>query len=340
MLSVVIPVFNEEETLNIAADKVKTVLKKADIDFEIFFIDDGSTDRSWRIISELHAADRRIKGIRFSRNFGKDTAIFAGLKACGGDCVAVMDCDLQHPPEKLPEMYGLWQQGFEVVEGIKNYRGKEPLIHRGLVNLFYKLLSKCTKMNMKNASDYKLLDRKVVNALIKMPEHRMFSERCRLGWDIRARRSPMMWQGGRQDQVVEKGPFRICRHFNHKLHRQSHAVCDMVRRPCFHHLDFHRRLGPCGQNFRPRHRGHDHRHFPSSVHRQHNNAHPRHNRPLHRPHIRGGSGTAEIYHRLVSRRGINFTYITKAQFKDSLNYAFLFLRFMAALYSFFLPGDL
>ena len=99
MLSVVIPVFNEEETLNIAADKVKTVLKKADIDFEIFFIDDGSTDRSWRIISELHAADRRIKGIRFSRNFGKDAAIFAGLKACGGDCVAVMDCDLQHPPE-------------------------------------------------------------------------------------------------------------------------------------------------------------------------------------------------------------------------------------------------
>ena len=85
-----------------------------------------------------------------------------------------MDCDLQHPPEKLPEMYGLWQQGFEVVEGIKNYRGKEPLIRRGLVNLFYKLLSKCTKMNMKNASDYKLLDRKVVNALIKMPEHRMF----------------------------------------------------------------------------------------------------------------------------------------------------------------------
>ena len=174
MLSVVIPVFNEEETLNIAADKVKTVLKNADIDFEIFFIDDGSTDRSWRIISELHAADRRIKGIRFSRNFGKDAAIFAGLKACGGDCVAVMDCDLQHPPEKLPEMYGLWQQGFEVVEGIKNYRGQEPLIHRGLVNLFYKLLSKCTKMNMKNASDYKLLDRKVVNALIKMPEHRMF----------------------------------------------------------------------------------------------------------------------------------------------------------------------
>ena len=69
------------------------------------------------------------------------------------------------PSEKLPEMYGLWQQGLEVVEGIKNYRGKGPLIHRGLVNLFSKLLSKCTKMNMKNASDYKLLDRKVVNAL-------------------------------------------------------------------------------------------------------------------------------------------------------------------------------
>lgn len=174
MLSVVVPVYNEAETLNEAANAVKKVLNNANIPYEIIFVDDGSTDNSWEIICREHSNDRKIKGLKFSRNFGKDAAIFAGLKNCKGDCVAVMDCDLQHPPEKLPEMYALWEQGYEVIEGVKNTRGKESRLHKSFANAFYKIMSKITKINMKNASDFKMLDRKVVNALIKMPEHRMF----------------------------------------------------------------------------------------------------------------------------------------------------------------------
>ena len=174
MLSVIIPAYNEAETLKAVKDKLDTILAGAGIDYEVLFIDDGSTDNTWNIIKELHESDRRIKGVHFSRNFGKDSAIFAGLKRCKGDCTAVMDCDLQHPPEKLVDMYKLWEQGFEVIEGIKNTRGSESSFRRASANLFYRVMSKVTRIDMSDTSDFKLLDRKVVNALAKLPEHRMF----------------------------------------------------------------------------------------------------------------------------------------------------------------------
>lgn len=174
MLSVIIPVYNEAETLGKAAEAVKAVLGGARIDFEIIFTDDGSTDSSWQLICREHTLDSRVRGIRFSRNFGKDAALFAGLKACRGDCAAVMDCDLQHPPEKLVEMYELWRQGYEVVEGVKNTRGREGKLHRAFANMFYGIMTRITRLDMRNASDFKLLDRKVINTLLKLPEHRMF----------------------------------------------------------------------------------------------------------------------------------------------------------------------
>lgn len=174
MLSVIIPVYNEAEALERLTETIRGVLGSAAIDFEIIFIDDGSTDASWQLICRGHKNDSRIRGLKFSRNFGKDAAVFAGLKASRGDCAAVMDCDLQHPPEKLAEMYGLWQQGYEVVEGVKRTRGKESGLHRSFANMFYGIMSRITKIDMRNASDFKLLDRKVINALLKLPEHRMF----------------------------------------------------------------------------------------------------------------------------------------------------------------------
>lgn len=174
MLSVIIPVYDESEVLEIGAVRTGKALESAGIDYELIYIDDGSTDGTWEKICALYENDRRIKGVRFSRNFGKDAAIFAGLKRCRGDCAAVIDADMQHPPEKLVEMYHLWEQGFEVVEGVKSSRGKEGKLHKACTNLFYKMMSAVTRLDMRNASDFKLLDRKVVNALIKMPEHRMF----------------------------------------------------------------------------------------------------------------------------------------------------------------------
>lgn len=137
----------------------------------MIYIDDGSTDGTWEKICALYEKARRIKGVRFSRNFGKDAAIFAGLKRCRGDCAAVIDADMQHPPEKLVEMYHLWEQGVEVVEGVKSSRGKEGKLHKACANLFYKMMSAVTRLDMRNASDFKLLDRKVVNAPEMIDSH-------------------------------------------------------------------------------------------------------------------------------------------------------------------------
>lgn len=172
MLSVVIPAYNEEEMVPVAAKTVAQVLRDAGIVYELVFVDDGSRDRTWEEIRAL--ASPQLRGVHFSRNFGKEAAIFAGLQAAKGACVAVMDCDLQHPPEKLAEMYRLWEQGAEVIEGVKSDRGKESAAHRLAAATFYKLISRATRVDMSRASDFKLLDRKAVNVILTMREKRAF----------------------------------------------------------------------------------------------------------------------------------------------------------------------
>ena len=174
MLSVVIPAYYEEETVPAAAQRIGAVLTQAQIPHELIFVDDGSMDATWARIQAAAAADASVRGVRFSRNFGKEAAIFAGLQHAKGDCVAVIDCDLQHPPEILVEMYRLWEQGYEVVEGVKHSRGKESALHKASAGLFYKLISSAVKIDMSRASDFKLLDRKAVNALLDMPERNVF----------------------------------------------------------------------------------------------------------------------------------------------------------------------
>ena len=173
-LTVVIPAYNEEESLPGTAEALTRLLEREEIDYELLFVDDGSADGTWEEICRLHDADGRVHGVRFSRNFGKESAISAGLEAADGDCVAVMDCDLQHPPEALVGMYRLWQQGYEVVEGVKNSRGKESAAHRTAAGLFYAIMSRAVGIDMSRASDFKLLDRKAVKSLLSMPESRPF----------------------------------------------------------------------------------------------------------------------------------------------------------------------
>ena len=174
VLSVVLPAYNEEAMLKKAAGTLKLILSGARIDYELVFGDDGSADRTWGKIEESAGVDSRVHGIRFSRNFGKEAAVFAGLAGASGDCVAVMDCDLQHPPETLVEMFRLWEQGYEVVEGVKRSRGKESALHKASAGMFYKLMSKATKIDMSRASDFKLMDRKAVDTLLEMPERNAF----------------------------------------------------------------------------------------------------------------------------------------------------------------------
>ena len=174
MLTVVIPAFNEENMILKTAGTTAEILKREQIPYEILFVNDGSSDRTWDRVRDAARKDPAVRGVSFSRNFGKESAIHAGLSEARGECVVVMDCDLQHPPQKIPEMYRLWQQGYEVVEGVKHSRGKENIFHRLSAVIFYSLMGKSVHMDMSRASDFKLMDRKVVDVLAAMPERNAF----------------------------------------------------------------------------------------------------------------------------------------------------------------------
>ena len=174
MLSVILPAYNEEKMIQKASERIHQILTAEKIDYEIIFVNDGSKDRTWEEIEKAALGNSHVTGIRFSRNFGKEAAMLAGLASASGDCCAVMDCDLQHPPETLVEMYHLWEQGYEVVEGVKRTRGKETALHRASAGLFYRILSKAVQIDMSRASDFKLMDRRAVDALLSLPERGLF----------------------------------------------------------------------------------------------------------------------------------------------------------------------
>jgi dolichol-phosphate mannosyltransferase len=174
MISVVLPSYNEEKMIPIATERIGTILGGAGIDYELLFVDDGSRDGTWREIQRCSASDPHVVGVHFSRNFGKEAAMFAGLEQAKGDCVVVMDCDLQHPPEKIVDMYRLWEEGYEVVEGIKSKRGRENPFYKLFCAIFYGIMSSLMKMDLNKTSDFKLLDRKVVEALLDLPERNTF----------------------------------------------------------------------------------------------------------------------------------------------------------------------
>ena len=174
MLSVIIPAYNEEEIIPKAVSTIDGILNDANIAHELLFINDGSKDRTWEIIEEAASQNKNVKGVCFSRNFGKESAVFAGLSQATGDCCVVIDCDLQHPPEKIVEMYRLWEQGYEIVEGVKTSRGTESAFHKFAAKSFYAIMSDAVGFDMSRASDFKLLDRKAINVLLNMREKNAF----------------------------------------------------------------------------------------------------------------------------------------------------------------------
>ena len=174
MLSVIIPAYNEEEMIKKTSETISGILDEENIDFELLFINDGSSDNTWKAIDEESARNKRVKGVCFSRNFGKESAVFAGIAEACGDCCVVLDCDLQHPPEKIVDMYRLWEQGYEIVEGVKASRGRESAMHKFAAKSFYNIMSESVGFDMSRASDYKLLDRKAMNVLLNMNEKNAF----------------------------------------------------------------------------------------------------------------------------------------------------------------------
>jgi dolichol-phosphate mannosyltransferase len=174
LLSVILPSYNEEGNIANTAKVLSETLTNAEIEYELIFVSDGSTDGTYEAIIEESRKNSKIKGLEFSRNFGKEASIFAGLSVACGDACIVMDCDLQHPADIVPKMYKLWEEGYEIVEGVKSSRGKEGIFHKAFAGMFYGIMSKLIKMDMKNSSDFKLIDRKVVNVLLELKEHNTF----------------------------------------------------------------------------------------------------------------------------------------------------------------------
>lgn len=175
LISLVIPVYNEGQHIGDSIQAIRSILIRSQIDYQFVLIDDGSRDDTWQVLQQLSRDMPGIKALKLSRNFGKEAALCAGLDAADGDACVVMDADLQHPPELIPEMVRLWQEDdYDVVEGIKSSRGKEGLFYKLGARIFYRTFRRLSGLDLRKASDFKLMDRKVVEAWQQMPERDTF----------------------------------------------------------------------------------------------------------------------------------------------------------------------
>ncbi len=175
LLSIVIPAHNESAGIENALAVVNNVVASCRTQWEIIVVDDGSQDGTFDTLRQLAQTDTRLKGIRLSRNFGKESALLAGLKAAKGDAVITIDADLQHPPQLIPVMVDEWTKGAKVVDAVKRSRENDGLFIRTRARIFNRVLSKLGGINVQNSSDFKLLDRKVVSTIVnELPERQRF----------------------------------------------------------------------------------------------------------------------------------------------------------------------
>lgn len=174
-ISLVSPAYNEAGNIRRFTHAVREALEPETGNFELIFVDDGSSDGTWEQILAMHDADGRVKGLQLSRNFGKEAALTAGLDAARGAAVIVLDCDLQHPPAAIPQMVRAWREGrATVVEAVKRKRAGEPWLRKTFSAMFNRLARLMTGVDFANASDFKLVDRRALEALRQMPERRVF----------------------------------------------------------------------------------------------------------------------------------------------------------------------
>jgi polyisoprenyl-phosphate glycosyltransferase len=173
--SIVVPVYNEEEVLPELYRRTREVMDQLGEPWELVLVNDGSRDRSAAIIGQLHQQDGRVKGVSFSRNFGFQEAVTAGLHYSQGEAVILADADLQDPPEVIPEMIARWQEGYEVVYGVRAHREGETWFKKLTAKAFYRIIHRITSVDIPlDTGDFRLMDRRVVNALMRMPERNRF----------------------------------------------------------------------------------------------------------------------------------------------------------------------
>ncbi|MGK5678750.1 glycosyltransferase family 2 protein [Actinoplanes sp. URMC 104] len=170
----VAPIFNESAGVDRFVDRLTEVLTGAGLDHELVLVDDGSTDDSWDRVAARALLDDRVRGLRLSRNFGKESAVLAGLEHAAGDAVVVIDSDLQHPPGAIPEMVRRWREGAHVVEAVKRNRTGQGVVGRLGGRLFNRAFTGLTQVDLVNATDFRLLGRPALEALLRLPEHSSF----------------------------------------------------------------------------------------------------------------------------------------------------------------------
>ncbi len=177
-ISVIVPCYNEQETVNRFYEEIKKVTDEIlDYSFEFIYVNDGSKDQTASLVKELHAKDERVCLVDFSRNFGKEAAMLAGMEQAQGDAIVIMDVDLQDPPELLPKMIKLYEEGYENIYTRRRNRDGEPPIRSFFANLFYKLINRMSDVEIiDGARDYRLLSRRAVDELIKLKEANRFSK--------------------------------------------------------------------------------------------------------------------------------------------------------------------
>ena len=185
-ISAIVPCYNEQEALPYFYEEICRVageLKKKDIEMEFIFVDDGSKDKTLEVVKEYAGKDERVHYVSFSRNFGKEAAIYAGFEAATGDYVVMMDADLQDPPSLLPEMYRLIkEEGYDSVATRRVTRKGEPVIRSFFARMFYRIMNKMSDVDLVDgARDYRLMTRAMVDAILSMPEYNRFTKGI-FGW--------------------------------------------------------------------------------------------------------------------------------------------------------------
>ena len=186
LVSVLIPCYNEQESLPALYNRLSALIDSLPaFDWEVIMVNDGSTDATFAMLVNMHKRDSRWRYVDLSRNFGKETAMLAGMDYARGDCLVIMDADLQHPPEAIPEMLALWLQGHDDVYGLRRQRGKESWLRRKLSLAYYNLLQHTTRIPvLRNTGDFRLLDRICVDALTSMRESQRYTKGlyCQIGF--------------------------------------------------------------------------------------------------------------------------------------------------------------
>ena len=178
IVSILVPCYNEEASVPKLYEEVSKLMdSENNYEWELFFINDGSRDKTINIIKELYETDHRISYVDLARNFGKENAMLAGFDYVKGDCMVIMDADLQDPPSLVPDMLKYWEEGYDDVYAKRNSRGKESWLRRKLSMLFYTILDHSTRYEiLRNVGDFRLLDRKCINALKQLRENERYTK--------------------------------------------------------------------------------------------------------------------------------------------------------------------